>query len=137
MVFHDLITSQIDQTNVSSIATPLVFHSVFGKKYINHKPETDWGVDGSFPNIGAIIVDESLRSKDSIMNVAGVLQCPWYYMPDDDQLNAYRKVYEQYYDKELLYLYDNAIQMNRSRFKKDNLTSRLFLAAKALYRGKV
>lgn len=135
VVFHDLITNQSDQLSISGIATPLVFHSINGAKYINRKPKSDWNIPGTFPNIGAVIIDDDVRA--SAINVAGMLQLPWYYIPEDSHLQAYLKIYENYYDSNVIELINNAITVNKNRLKNAGLKSRMLLVAKALYRGKV
>ncbi len=135
IVFHDLITCQASQLGVSSIATPVAFHSLDAEKFMNFKPCTDWGIDSELPNIGAAIMNNN--AKRSMGNLISILSIPWYYMPSDKEMSAYLAHIRENYSETEFKLFEESIRINRSRMKNESLKNRLKLSIKALARGKV
>ncbi len=68
------------------------------------------------PNIGAFVVDDSTRKY--IADVFNVLSLTWGYMPEEDQIIAYRDEYKKHYNEQCLWLFDSAVAINKKIFSK-------------------
>lgn len=111
VVLHDIRLNQM--RNREAIATGTVFSAAVGEKYIN------WD-DSSFnryPNIGAIVVNED--TKKNICDLFLSLSLTWTYLPDEKQISGYRSVIEEYYDKNLVDIFDATLELNKRTYERN------------------
>jgi predicted O-methyltransferase YrrM len=99
VTLHDICLNHC-KSNKYSYATRVLLSSVVGEKIICKKA---WGI-GAFQ-----VTDDTWKY---IENVFSALIVTWKYIPPTNQLEAYRKWYSKFYDKELLEEYEESIRLN-------------------------
>lgn len=115
------------------IATQVLFDSATGEKII------PIGLDEmqttTMPNIAAVRINND--SEKYIDSVFYAMLLPWQYMPDDNQLKAYRDFYTRHYGEKLVKIFDTAVEVNMYSFNKymKNLKRRLILAIRMITKG--
>ena len=73
---------------------------------------------GSYPNIAAFEVDASTRKH--VMDYFSNLTATWFdiNMPTEAQVAKYRAWYALHYDEQCLWVFDEAVRMNRAIFSR-------------------
>lgn len=118
---HDINLHAWDYSRRNADATCTLFSSAVGEKFINKQ-------DGSFPNIGAIKVNQDTRKY--ISNVFSALCLPWNYIPSDEDVKKYYKVINEHYCSEYMWLFNQAIQMNKKTLSNISLKDRIKVAGR-------
>lgn len=95
------------------VSTKLLFSTVTAEKYLSANQE------GLF-NIAAFMISEDTRKY--VKDLFYLLTSTWSYVPGENMLKDYRDVYERYYDKNCLELYDIAVKNNQK------ISKRMYLA---------
>ncbi len=98
--------------SINSVATKLLFSAVKAEKYLPMK-------DSRLPNIAAFTIFES--TYENIVDLFYLLSFSWAYIPEKGILDSYRNIYEKYYDKACLELYDIAVANNQKMYEKMKL----------------
>lgn len=109
VVLHD-IGAQHYWGDTTTFATQLVLSTVTGDVIIME--DTDRML--RYPNIGAFVVNED--TKKYIFNIFCALTLPWHYMPNQREIEIYRKSYEAFYDQRCLRMYDLAVGLHKNNF---------------------
>lgn len=113
VVVHDIsLMHKHKSRSGASTANCILFSSVVGDKFINSDSD---GYTGKYPNIGAFRVNDDTQKY--ILNVFLALIAKWTYIPDDNQLDKVRQIVEQYYSKECLDIYDEAVKLNKNSYE--------------------
>lgn len=112
VVLHDISLNFLYFKGKNCIATNLLFSNVNAEKYINLNE-----YNNSWSNIGAFIVDENTRSD--IMNMFLSLFITWNYVPDLNQLKAYRDEVNSVYNQEYVMIFDEAVRLNKERIEHE------------------
>lgn len=105
VVLHDVALHLIGKSNIA-YATKLLLDSVVAEKYYN--------IDDGIYNIATFSVDDNTRKN--IANVFSALSISWHYEPSIRQIMLYRDLYQKYYDKECLLLFDVFWSLNHEKF---------------------
>ncbi len=98
--------------SIKSVATKLLFSTVTADKYLPMKKN-------ELPNIAAFTI--SVETYEHIEDLFYLLSFTWAYIPEKSMLDDYRNIYEKYYDKYCLELYDIAVINNQKIFKRMEL----------------
>lgn len=77
----------------------------------------DFSREGGYPNIAAFTCNDN--TKAYLYQVFSALNISWSYVPEEQHLEAYRKIYRQYYSKELLEVFEVAVQLNKKCFQRN------------------
>jgi len=113
VVLHD-ISLNISGNCSEAYATKLLFDTVTADKYFMEAPDKAY----KFPNIAAFQITEDTYKY--IGNVFSALTITWSYMPEKKHLELYREFFDkEYEDKELIYLYDKAVDLQTYRICKN------------------
>lgn len=115
VVFHDIRLNQM--RNKSAIATGTCISASTGEKYINW----DESAFGRYPNIGAIVVNEDTRKN--IANLFLSLLLTWTYLPSEKQIAGYRKAIVDFYNNDLVQIFDCALELNKRTYWKNKSES--------------
>ena len=135
VVLHDVAYHQFSDRE--GMATQVLLDVSTGEKIL------PMGMDETqpfkMPNIGAVRINED--TKKYVEAVFHSMTLPWNYMPDENILNTYRAFYEKYYDKNLVEIFDVAVQLNKRLINKKlherkNLHDRIYLSARMLLKGR-
>ena len=108
VVLHDVALNQHSyQTGwAEACATGTLFSAVTAEKFLNFIPEDLF----QYPNIAAFRVNE--QTTENVENVFLSLILCWKYLPSEEQLLVYRKLYQKFYSAELCEIFQEAIDMN-------------------------
>ena len=87
-------------------ATGTLFSAVTAEKFLNFIPEDLF----RYPNIAAFRINE--QTLKNIENVFLSLILDWKYLPSEEQLLVYRKLYQKLYPAELCEIFQEAVDMN-------------------------
>ena len=73
---------------------------------------------------------------------------PWVYMPNKDEIKAYRQIYSKYYGEDKVNIFDMAVELNRNLLnmqnspvnksglmQKYNFKTRIIYAARIILKG--
>lgn len=112
VILHDTAFNLVSRERFG-FATPLLFSSVTAEKYISINDKTDT----IYPNIAAFEINSDTRTN--IEQLLLSLVATWKYIPDDDQLRAYKRILEKNYDKEFCDHFDIILHA-----QKTNVVSR-------------
>lgn len=107
VVLHDTVYNYVSSYQ-NGYATGVLFSHVVAEKYINH----DYSRICGYPNIAAFTITEETRAY--IENVFMSLLITWGYMPDTNQISKYRTAIQKLYPKEMVNIFDIAINLNLS-----------------------
>ncbi len=110
VVLHDIYLCH-NSNNLYAFATKVLLDAVVAEKMI---PISE---GGDCLGIGAFIVTEN-TGKD-IANIFSALSITWRYIPQDRELQLYRKFYTQHYSKECVLLFDMAVKLNVRTVEKE------------------
>lgn len=134
VVLHDIAYHQYSVKE--GMATQVLLDVVTGTKIV------PMGLDKTqptkMPNIGAVRVNNN--TKEYIDAVFHAMVLPWYYMPEEKEIKAYRDFYRRYYDEKLVEIFDTAVQLNkdlldRPHKTKQSFKNRIILSARMMLRG--
>lgn len=83
----------------------------------------DLSREGGYPNIAAFTCNDD--TKTYLYQIFSALNISWSYVPKEQHLESYRKIYRQYYSKELLEVFEVAVQLNKkcSQRNRDKVLS--------------
>ncbi len=117
VVLHD-VSLNINGKDRNAYATKLLFDTVVADKYLMEAPDKFY----NFPNIAAFQITEDTYKY--IENVFSALTITWAYMPEKKHLDLYREILNKKYEnKELIYLFDKAVDLQTclvcENFKSD------------------
>lgn len=98
------------------IACTVLFQTVTAKKYLN--------IDGEYPNVGAFSITEDTGKY--LQDVFNSLLLPWAYIPTNEQLEAYGRIFSRYYSDEELKIWNHAKDMAIFFDAKSNNTLKVF-----------
>ncbi|MCI5933898.1 MAG: class I SAM-dependent methyltransferase [Lachnospiraceae bacterium] len=79
--------------------------------------ENDDSREGGYPNIAAFTCNDG--TKAYLYQVFSALNISWSYVPKEQHLESYRKIYRQYYSKELLDVFEVAVQLNKKCLQRN------------------
>lgn len=120
IVLHDIAYNQYsDVTN--GYATGVVFSNLVGDKYVSKpsinitdefKKERISATFGeyAYPNIGAVVVSEETIAN--VNNLFLAMITSWAYLPDKSLIDSYRNAVVSLYNKDLVWIFEQAIEMN-------------------------
>ncbi|MBQ3451132.1 MAG: class I SAM-dependent methyltransferase [Selenomonadaceae bacterium] len=108
VVLHDVSYHQIK--NSSAAATGALFSAVTAEKFLNFDEQALF----RYPNIAAFKVNQ--QTVDNIDNVFLTLILCWKYLPPEEQIVTYRRLYRRFYPVELCEIFQEAIDMNGYNF---------------------
>lgn len=128
---HDIVINMVSSMNAANIATNVLFNSVVGEKYLNLE-QNEFG-DMVFPNIGAFQVSQATR--DNIMNIIGLLNINWNYIPESKEFERMAEVCGRYYNKEYVDIIKGCYQNNQRL--KSSVSDRIRKVGKILLRGRI
>lgn len=112
VVLHDVsLMHKYRNLGYDITANALLFASVVADKILNFDK---CGYTGDYPNIGGFICTEDTGKY--IENVFLSLFTKWHYLLTDDQDETIRRIITMKYSKELLDLYDMAVNINKYSF---------------------
>ena len=114
VVLHDVAENQLLVHNVDSHATTALFSAVTAEKFLNFDEQALF----RYPNIAAFKVNE--QTAENIDNVFLSLILRWKYLPPEEQVVAYRKLYRRFYPAELCEIFQEAVDMNAFNFWRAN-----------------
>ena len=116
VVIHDVVINQIGilEHHPRSYSNAVLFSAVTAEKFLNFDEQGFF----RYPNIGAFKVNE--QTAENIDNVFLSLILRWKYLPPDEQLVAYRKLYRRFYPAELCEIFQEAVDMNVYNFMRAN-----------------
>lgn len=106
VVMHD-VTLNLGR-NGNAYATKMVLDAAVGEKYFNYEE--------GIINIGAIVVSEETRKN--IANVFSAFSITWQHFPTRSEILAYKKIYEKFYDKECMHLFNIFVKAQYNRYRK-------------------
>ena len=112
VVMHDVSLHQTNYPNAES--NGMLLGAVTAEKFLNFDEQGFF----RYPNIGAFKVNE--QTAENIDNVFLSLILRWKYLPTDEQLVAYRKLYRRFYPVELCEIFQEAVDMNAFNFMRAN-----------------
>lgn len=115
VVLHDVVLNSIVNPLFGEFfyANKLLFDVVSGNKYWNASDYYKYDVS----DIAAF--DITNATYENIPAVFSALINPWFYIPDN--VDCYREVLKQYYDKECVKLFDNALKSQEIKILCDEL----------------
>lgn len=106
VVLHDVGLNQINSKARDSVATKILFDSVYADKFYQINPEYN------IITIGAFLI--SKKTVKEIYNVFSALFMNWKYIPTQTELNLYETCYEKHYDSVCMNLFKCAVEANRN-----------------------
>ena len=112
VVLHDMALNQYKRQSgwADACATGLLFSAVVAEKILNFDEQTLF----RYPNIAALRINE--QTLKNIENVFLSLILDWKYLPSEEQLLVYRKLYQKLYPAELCEIFQEAVDMNTYNF---------------------
>lgn len=118
VILHDLdLTSTcIKSSNINwyrAYATKLLFDVAQGTKIICK----DESRTGGIPNIGAIIVNNDTRAH--IRDLFSATSFIWHYMPPEEDLQIYDKIYNRYYPEEFVQYFRDTWILQKKKIESD------------------
>lgn len=114
VVLHDIALHHLSDKNC--IATNVLFQTVVAEKYLNNNEY--------FPNIAAFRINED--TKKYIFDVFCCLTLPWDYIPDEEQIETYSKMYSEHYGSDALLLWKQARSVAKKCINRENERIQLF-----------
>lgn len=108
VVVHDT-NFQFMFNNRYGFATSVLFHSAAADKFLNNKEE--------YPNIAAFQLNGD--TEKYIQDVFASLMIPWSYIPEKEQMEAYKKTIARFYDKECMRLLEQAEKASEIMIKSE------------------
>ena len=109
VVLHDVSLHQTKYPTATSNGT--LFSVVAAEKFLNYDEQA---VPFRYPNIGAFKVSE--QTTENIDNVFLSLILRWIYMPPEEHVVAYRRLYQRFYPTGLCEIFQEAVDMNAYNF---------------------
>lgn len=108
VVLHDVALNQYKRQSgwADACATGVLFGAVTAEKFLSFMPEDLF----RYPNIAAFRINE--QTLENIDNVFLSLILCWKYLPAEEQLVTYRKLYQKFYSAELCEIFQEAVDMN-------------------------
>ena len=108
VVMHDLSLHQYAPAKLfrNAFSNSALFSAVTAEKFLNFDERAFF----RYPNIGAFQVSE--QTAENIDNVFLSIVLPWQYLPPENQVVAYRRLYRRFYPAELCEIFQEAIDMN-------------------------
>lgn len=118
VVLHD-VTLHHENINCSkeSFATKILLDTVVGEKLFLEDSSSYAG----YPNIGAFKINKD--TKKYIWDVFSSLTINWTYIPEEKELDIYKKWYEKFYEKKYIELFERAVMLNQDSFERRKLKS--------------
>ena len=109
---HDVAVSHYVPAMKNAHSCSVLFSNVTSKnKFINFTS------DGKYPNIAAFQVTKETRKH--IIDIFLSLILRWYYVPSNDDLSLYVKVFQSTYGRECCKIFDEAVRMNIASFRHE------------------
>ena len=112
VVMHDVSIHQVELSDRYSNAA--LFSAVTAEKFLNFDEKNFF----RYPNIGAFKV--STLTAENIDNVFLTLILRWQYLPPDEQIVAYRRLYRKFYPAEPCEIFQEAVDMNAFNIMRTN-----------------
>jgi predicted O-methyltransferase YrrM len=107
VVFHDTSFHFLERSDYNGGWTNCALLSVIrGQKIIPHKDLLN-GVALTFPNIGAIKLDD--HQEKFAFDYFNMLVLPWYYFPNKEQINLLRDFFKKHYDSFCSDIFERAV----------------------------
>lgn len=118
------------------VSTQVLLDAITGEKIIPFGEDKNY--PNRMPNISAVRINKD--SKKYIDSVFHAMTLPWYYLPKQIEIDAYRFFYSKYYDRELVDVFDIAVELNRNLLEKRTkcklpVKDRIIRATMMLLRG--
>lgn len=111
VVLHDVRLHQINSDKYRKcFSNAALFSAVTAEKFLNFDERAPF----RYPNIGAFRVSQ--QTVDHIDNVFLSLILPWKYLPPEEEIIAYRRLYRRFYPAALCEIFQEAIYMNGYNF---------------------
>ena len=114
VVLHDVVENHMTGWN-NEIATKLLFDIVGGKWYQKEDSLELFG----FSNIGAFEVTAEIKKR--VNSLFSALTFSWEYMPEDDDIEQYKKIICKHYLKEYVMWFENIINLQKYNFLKKKI----------------
>lgn len=112
IVMHDVVLHQwaFKWNEPDAIAIGVLFSAVVAEKFLNFEEQGLF----RYPNIAAFKV--STQTAENIDNVFLSLILRWNYLPPEEQMDAYFRLYQRFYSVELCEIFQKALYMNAYNF---------------------
>lgn len=120
IVLHDV---SLQHNNSSSdpycFSNQILFDCVTGDKFLNNA--------AYYPNIAAFkIGDDTL---ENILDVFSAMSLTWSYLPDEKEINIYRKAYMAHYPDGVIKIFEQSVELNKKSLHKMNMLSKGYIEA--------
>lgn len=116
VVLHDIILNHLSENN-NRFATQVLIDSVVAEKL------TPITVGGGYPGIGAFrVTDDTFKYIEDVFNAFLIT---WTYFPSDTEIDLYRHVYQNFYTEKLIYIFDEAVRLNRYTYERARMKKEL------------
>ena len=112
VVLHDTALNHIETPVTEYIknafATKVLLDTVSGDKIVGRDEARKTG----YPNIAAFVCNSDTRKN--IIDVFSSLSITWFYMPEKQEIESYKRIINMHYEKEFGQLFDQMVEMNRT-----------------------
>lgn len=134
IVLHDVAYHQYSAKE--GMATQVLMDAITGNKIVPMGEDEKF--DTRMPNISAVRINDDTRKY--IDAVFHAMTLPWFYLPKQEEIEAYRDFYVKYYDEKLVDIFDVSVELNKKLIKegpidKLSIKSRIIFALRILLKG--